>query len=44
MALKTAQPEYIDIYVDSIDKTRQFIGLGDDQSIERLIRVSLKSL
>ncbi len=44
MSLETAQPKYIDTYVDSIDKTRRFIGLGNDQSIEKLIRVSLRSL
>lgn len=36
-ALETAPSKYIDIYVDSIDKTRRLVGLGDDESIKRLI-------
>lgn len=43
-ALQTARNEYIEEYIDSIDKTRRLVGLGDNQPIERLIHGPLKSL
>lgn len=42
-ALRTARNEYIEEYIDSIDRTRRLVGLGGNQSIGRLINAPLKS-
>jgi hypothetical protein len=42
--LQTVRNEYVEEYIGSIDKTRCLVGLGDNQSIDRLIRAPLKSL
>lgn len=38
-ALETVDARYIDIYANSIDKTRWLVGLGDDESIGGLIHM-----